>query len=108
MAAPERAARAERSSGGWRRRRPEEHYHHLAISPSGLGATFRVRVTRRGVEVTWDYDAGVIETTRDAMTMARAADELRAALGVPTTDATGPRPAWMGSFVWTPPLPGVD
>ena len=62
MAAPERAARAERSSGGWRRRRPEEHYHHLAISPSGLGATFRVRVTRRGVEVTWDYDAGVIET----------------------------------------------
>jgi len=88
-----------------RHRHRERTDHHLAVSRSGLGATFHARTGGGAPEITWSYDPGVTETVRDSMTMARAVAELNAALGYPSGDDGAPRPTWMGSFLWVPPLP---
>ena len=85
-------------------RHREQTDYHLAVSPSGLGGTFHVRNGRGAPDITWSYDPGVVETVRDSMTMARAVAELDAALGH-TSGTTTPRPTWMGTFAWVPPLP---
>ena len=86
-------------------RHREQTDYHLAVLPSGLGGTFHVRTGRGAREITWTYDPGVLETARDSMTMARAVAELDAALGHASGDLATPRPTWMGSFFWIPPLP---
>jgi hypothetical protein len=86
-------------------RHREQTDYHLAVSPSGLGATFHVRSGRGAPEITWSYDPGVTETVRDKMTMARAIAELNTALGYPSGDHATPEATWMGTFLWVPPLP---
>jgi hypothetical protein len=88
------------------RRRPEVVTYHVAVMPSGLGATFRVQLRDPAISVTWSYDTGVRGTSRDSIIVERAAAELRAALGDRTAEVATPRPAWMGSFLWVPSLPG--
>jgi hypothetical protein len=87
-------------------RRSREQAYFLAVSPIGLGVTFRVRPGRGRPKITWSYDPGVIETVPISMIVERAVAEIEMALGYePGGEFAAERPASMGLFAWTPPLP---
>jgi hypothetical protein len=87
-------------------RRRHEQTYFLAVSPLGLGVTFRVRHGHGRPKITWSYEPGVIETVTIAMTVERAVAEIEMALGYePRGEFATERPPWMGSLTWTPPLP---
>jgi hypothetical protein len=87
-------------------RRKLEEIHFRAVSPLGLGVTFRVLHGRGRPKITWSYDLGVTETAGISTIVHRAMAEIETALGYPPGDEfTAERPASMGSFTWTPSLP---
>ena len=88
------------------RRRPstQRSTHHLTVMPSGLAATFTADFDGTDVDIGWQLDTGVLLNAREQLIIERAARELRTAIGDPVAEATTERPAWMGSFLWTPPM----
>jgi hypothetical protein len=84
----------------------ERSSYHLTAMPSGFAGTFTADVTGPDVDVTWRPDTGVVTTAREQLIVERAARELRTALGEGDPTTATPRPHWMGSFLWVPPLPG--
>jgi hypothetical protein len=83
----------------------ERSSYHLTVVPSGFAATFTAGTGGSDVDVSWSPDRGVVTTAREQLIADRAARELRVALGDRGVDGGTPRPSWMGSFLWVPPLP---
>jgi hypothetical protein len=82
----------------------ERSSFHVTAMPSGVAATLTAVVDGPNVDVSWHLDPAVVATAREHLIVEQAARELRAALdGTSAGDATA-RPAWMGSFLWVPPL----
>jgi hypothetical protein len=82
----------------------ERSSFHVTAMPSGFAATLTAEVDGPDVDVRWQLDRGVVATAREQLIVEQAARELRASLDGSSTGGAAARPAWMGSFLWVPPL----
>lgn len=79
------------------------------VSWGNGGATFLVGPEGAGECILgWTYDDGVDDDLTNSMLVEQALGELETRLGrSPSMQYEDPRPGWMGTFDWDPPLTGA-